>query len=629
MDVLFAVMPFADVDRPAIGVSLLVAELEERGFSAAIEYFNVDSAESIGLDLYRQISDGVGSDTLLGEWFFADLLFGDAIPPPHEYVRHVLGRTEPRVVDAILDARKLRRDFVRRCADAVLAAAPKIVGFTTTFHQTCVSLAVAKLLKESPDPPLIVFGGANCEGVMGEQMVRSFPWVDYACTREGDTIFPAFVERHLRDPNAPVPAGLVSAAGDAGGARDAVVDLNALPLPQYRDYFAKLAASSLGDRIVPCLLMESARGCWWGAKHHCVFCGLNGDTIAFRSKAPDRVIDELRALLARHPVERVDFVDNILDMRYVNTVFPRLRDEGPKVQLFFEVKANLRYDQLRTLYDGGVRSIQPGIESLDDGVLRIMDKGCTAFQNVQLLRWCAELGIDVAWNIIGGFPGEDPAAYEATAALVPLLTHLPAPMTCSPIRLDRFSPLFMRSEQFALRRVRPTHAYYYVYPLDRRELENLAYFFEFEHADGRKPPEYMQRTTQALGPWWAAKKLPPEQQPALDAIWAGDRLELRDTRACAAAPAHMLTGLAAELYDRCDAAHTAAQLIESQRAHGHAPDDVVAALGELVARRLMIESNARYLSLAVFRVRRAAGRDGTQDGQHDEATAAHELLPAV
>jgi ribosomal peptide maturation radical SAM protein 1 len=405
--------------------------------------------------------------------------------------------------------------------------------------------------------------------------------------------------------------------------------LNALPVPQYRDYFAKIAAAGLGEQIAPSLLMESARGCWWGAKHHCVFCGLNGDTIAFRSKSPERVIDELRTLLARYPVERVDFVDNILDMRYVNTVFPRLRDEGPHTTLFFEVKANLRYDQLRIMYDGGVRSIQPGIESLDDGVLRIMDKGCTAFQNIQLLRWCAELGVEVAWNVIGGFPGEDPAAYEAMAELIPLLTHLPAPMTCSPIRLDRFSPLYMRSQQFALRRVRPTHAYYFVYPLDRRELENLAYFFEFEHADGRKPPEYIEHTSKALAPWWTAKKLPPEEQPALDAVWAGDRLELRDTRACACAPEHVLTGLAAELYDRCDVAQTLANLIESQRAQSYPADDVIAALGELVAKRLMSEMNGRYLSLAVFRVRRAAGRAAAENGRHDEAETAHQLLPAV
>jgi radical SAM superfamily enzyme YgiQ (UPF0313 family) len=39
--------------------------------------------------------------------------------------------------------------------------------------------------------------------------------------------------------------------------------------------------------------METARGCWWGAKHHCTFCGLNQNDMAFRAKSPQCAMDEL------------------------------------------------------------------------------------------------------------------------------------------------------------------------------------------------------------------------------------------------------------------------------------------------------------------------------------------------
>ena len=42
------------------------------------------------------------------------------------------------------------------------------------------------------------------------------------------------------------------------------------------------------------LFFETSRGCWWGQIHHCLFCGLNGDTIAYRSKSPGRAVEELR-----------------------------------------------------------------------------------------------------------------------------------------------------------------------------------------------------------------------------------------------------------------------------------------------------------------------------------------------
>ena len=63
-------------------------------------------------------------------------------------------------------------------------------------------------------------------------------------------------------------------------------DLDALPVPNYRDYMARVQASPLGKTINPRLLFQTSRGCWWGAKQHCTFCGLNGQGMAYRSKVP-------------------------------------------------------------------------------------------------------------------------------------------------------------------------------------------------------------------------------------------------------------------------------------------------------------------------------------------------------
>jgi magnesium-protoporphyrin IX monomethyl ester (oxidative) cyclase len=60
------------------------------------------------------------------------------------------------------------------------------------------------------------------------------------------------------------------------------------------------------------LLLETSRGCWWGAKQHCTFCGLNGGAMAFRSKSAERVVEEIRYLRDRYGVESLSVVDNIL-----------------------------------------------------------------------------------------------------------------------------------------------------------------------------------------------------------------------------------------------------------------------------------------------------------------------------
>src|SRR5262249_30830763 len=143
-------------------------------------------------------------------WFFADILFGERIPFEQEYVEKVLSRfAQPGLVTQILDARRRRSEFIDRCVERIAALSPKVAGFTTTFHQTCACLAVAERLKRLANPPIVIFGGANCEGEMGLQILRSFPAIDYVCTREGDVVFPAFLDRLLRERNPSPPPGIL------------------------------------------------------------------------------------------------------------------------------------------------------------------------------------------------------------------------------------------------------------------------------------------------------------------------------------------------------------------------------------------------------------------------------------
>src|SRR5271165_5751601 len=96
VDIIFAVLPFSDLGRPALGVSLLDAHLQRRGISSLVRYFNLDLAERIGARLYGWFSQCTADQELLsavapseylaGEWFFADLVFPGRIPGEGEYI---------------------------------------------------------------------------------------------------------------------------------------------------------------------------------------------------------------------------------------------------------------------------------------------------------------------------------------------------------------------------------------------------------------------------------------------------------------------------------------------------------------------------------------------------------------
>jgi ribosomal peptide maturation radical SAM protein 1 len=606
VDIVFVVMPFADLGRPAIGVSLLKAAALNAGYTARIEYSSIQLADEIGADLYQQISSSLPPDLVLGEWFFAEDLFGDEIPAPEDYVSGPLARNATEeLATQVIEARKVATKYLDDCARRIAAYAPRVVGFTTTFHQTCASLAVAKRLKALPDPPLIVFGGANCEGEMGLQLLQSFPWIDYVCCGESDISFPKLLDHIFR--GGPLAPGILEQGKSITVAKsDAIQDLDALAYPDYDDYFMALEESKTGRERAYHVIVETSRGCWWGAKHHCTFCGLNGDTMAFRSKSPQRAYDEIVTLARKYGMQRVGFVDNILDMRYIDTLFPQLADNGMQLELFYEVKSNLRYEQVVKLHRGGMRQIQPGIENFSNQVLKLMEKGVSGLQNIQLMRWCEEVGIECHWNVLGGFPGESPSEYKRLAEISTLLVHLQPPISCGKIRLDRFSPFHTRSEQFGFRNIRPARGYFYVFPLGRRELQRLAYFFDFDYGDKRDPESYMKPVADVVRRWW---NLRTAAEPAKLDAWFDevDSVCIKDTRDSSASNERELNGLAARLLFYCDSASTVETLARKAEVSA---SEVESVLEQLCRDRLLLEDEKQYLSLPVFRQRPAV------DNQH-------------
>jgi ribosomal peptide maturation radical SAM protein 1 len=431
---------------------------------------------------------------------------------------------------------------------------------------------------------------------MGREILRQFPFVDAVVSGEGDRIFAQLVDRILAgEPCGDLPGVHTreSLAGRDGTPDNAptVLDLDALPVPDFEDFFAQWEKSETGREKEPKVLFESSRGCWWGAAKHCTFCGLNGSTMTYRSKSPERALAELERLGERHPGRFILVVDNILDFRYFDTLIPALARAPRRLDLFYALKANLRKEQLRSLRDAGVTRIQPGIESLGDGVLRRMRKGETALQNVQILKWARELGLQTAWNLLWGFPGEEPEEYERMARLLPLLTHLTPPQTAKPIRLDRFSPNFELGPELGFEEIRPCAAYGYVYPLPEESLQSLAYHFDFSYADDRGVESYTAPVAREVERW-------REAHPESALVLEDRRRELRiwDLRPAAAETLTVLAGLERDLYLACDGVRGLRRLSEVS---GAAPEEVERRLAPLLERGLMIRQGDLLLSLAI------------------------------
>jgi ribosomal peptide maturation radical SAM protein 1 len=327
------------------------------------------------------------------------------------------------------------------------------VGFTSTFEQNIASLALAKRIKAAHPHVAIVFGGANWEGEMGQELHRQFRFVDYVCSGEADESFPRLAALILADgvDEATFPPGIVYRKDGrtiSTGRAAPVRDMDALPIPDFADYFRDWSGSSAAPVAAPVLQVETSRGCWWGDKSHCTFCGLNGATLMYRSKSARRALEEMQHLSDRWQITQLDAVDNILDMRYFSDLLPALAADGRPWEIFWETKANLSRAQVATLRAAGVTTIQAGIESLSDRVLKLMRKGTSGLRNVQLLKWCREQEVAVGWHLLYGFPGETRQDYEHMFAMLPAIEFLHPPRSFGRIRMDRFSPYFDNPQEF-------------------------------------------------------------------------------------------------------------------------------------------------------------------------------------
>ncbi len=615
-------MPWSMLHRPSIQLGILRSVLQFANIRTEVRSFNLAFMDHLtsahadpsgehrfSFDDYLDVAENCWEEGL-GDWIFAVAPFRDSGDWEERYLEYLRSTViKEEVVAKAVQMRRLVPSFLERCVEEILSTAPSVVGFTTTFNQNVPALVLAKLLK-SHDPSLqIVFGGANCDGPMGDALHRAFPWVDVVVRGEGERVLPELVRDLFAGETIRPQPGLCFRRGEQrvvieheGGSP---VPMDEVPAPDYDEYFERLQRSPSRDEIMPHvgIPFESARGCWWGAKKHCTFCGLNGSSMAFRSKSPDLVVEMLMTLARRYGQLCFDAVDNIIDMRYFGDLLPKLRDARLDFRLFYETKANLKREHVQAMREAGVLSIQPGIESLSTPILRLMDKGVTALQNIRLLKFCAEFGIQPRWGVIYGFPGEPAEEYDRMAEVIKSLTHLTPPASLGVLHLERFSPYYNRPREYGLKILGPPLFYPLIYPTDEATTGDLAYLFEYIHEDGRNPKTYIAAISQSIETWrtdyYNGSNLSYRQEPG--------SLLIEDRRPGLGGYNYSFGETEGKIYLTCNGGATAMaawKALPAPESKDIELEDVEDFLYEMTELRLMYEEDGLYLSLAIPSIRR-------------------------
>jgi hypothetical protein len=228
-----------------------------------------------------------------------------------------------------------------------------------------------------------------------------------------------------------------------------------------------------------------------------------------------------------------------------------------------------------------------------------MRKGTTGLKNIELLKWCREYGVKPVWNLLYGFPGETEADYEETRALIESIWHLDPPQACGRVRLDRFSPYHGDPEAFGMENVRPKAPLSHIYPFPREEVMEIAYYFDFDYADGRSANALAVRALELTRSW-----MDDAERGVLELAVDGDRtVHLADSRRRpgAAPEQFVLEGWRADVFLACDCAQSPRELLrhEAVREELVTESELRDFLVECVRRRWMVHNGRSWLNVAV------------------------------
>ncbi|HKH45976.1 MAG TPA: RiPP maturation radical SAM C-methyltransferase [Thermoanaerobaculia bacterium] len=609
-------MPFASADMPSIALAQLRTVLRsELGDQVECEVFypNLDFVGYLGPHLYELISNTVLANTSgLGDWFFSQEAFPEKPDESDAYLIRHFSEHRSQLEAFRGELKEKRRQagaYLDKTIDLYRLDSFSLVGFTTMFSQNMASIAMAKKLKVLRPEIVTLMGGANCESPMGDVLARNVPEIDFVFSGPSLVAFPRLV-RHLlqgEEEECHQIKGvlshrkLIAPKGDhhreIGDELDISVDL---PL-DYDDYFAAFDAKVPPEaNYEPKVMFETSRGCWWGERAHCTFCGLNGVTMSYRALPADKALHLLHGLFERYGARAAEFksVDNILPREYLTDVLPYL--ETPERNfLFYEIKADLKEREMAVLAQARVTRLQPGIEALATSSLKLMRKGTTSFQNLKFLKHCQRYGIYSLWNLLVGFPNEPETVYAKYYDDLPLLIHLEPPSGAYPIRFDRFSPYFVKAQEYGLK-LKPYKWYEMLYPFPPGELEDLAYYF----ADADYQATYLANTARWLGKLreriahWHVRYYQRDRRlkPELTIRERRGAKVVYDSRSGSVVE-HALSPAAWKILDLLEEQHKIPRLAE--KLEGVPEQEVAAQVAFLKQRGLLFEEDGIYMSLVL------------------------------
>jgi ribosomal peptide maturation radical SAM protein 1 len=599
--------PWPLYNRPSIQIGTLKTHLVKTFPELKVDahHFYLKVAEALGYKRYQAISER----TWLAETVYAALLYPENLEGVKKvYYQKAKGKTLLRDIRFGSLTRQVQ-EVSEKFIHSIDWQGYGLVGFSICLCQLTASLYFIKKIKERFPNLLIVAGGSMFTGEANRNIFKVFPEIDIIVNGEGEIPLSQLiscltdVEGKKRIPSIKGVVMPEAVEKETQISFNQMKDLSNLTLPDYSDYFNLLRSLGPEKNFFPTLPMEISRGCWWQKKNEdgkskgCAFCNLNLQWDGYRTKKPEQVVSEIEDLTTTYKTLSIAFTDNLLPLKISRDVFRRIIKLKKDVHLFGEIRAATPIQDLFLMRAAGMQEVQIGIEALSTRLLKKLNKGTTAIQNIEIMKYCEMLGIQNSSNLIFHFPGSDEKDVAET------LQNLEFTFSFRPLRMVHFwlglgSPVWQDPKTFGLKAVFNHGNYAGIFP--SHVVESMQFTIQAYRGDLGYQKKLWQPVKKKLNAW----------KKAYDKLHRGPRhgnilrfrdgrsfLIIRQRRLDGEPLTHRLEGTSRAIYLYCQKHRALKRIID--RFSSIPSDRFEPFLKMMVDKKLMFEENDRYLSLAV------------------------------
>ncbi len=519
-------MPFAPPDIPSIQLGIIKALLDADGIRTADYCLYMDFLLTLRQRGYHHIYNS-RLPGLLSEWFFSRIPFD-----PEDYInnhkatnriRESASATGLRFEDFLAIRNEIAPAFIQQSAKSIPWEQFDAVCFTLSYAQLNASFCLAEGIKKDHPEISTIFGGAYSQ--IHDQSIpaymEAYPFIDYFVLGEAEPVIVPLARhilnngdnRHLNELSLPGIFYRHHGRLQTTGGVSRTPDMSASPVPDYTSFFTRRKELPTSERIffrrdVP---IELSRGCPWGQKSPCTFCAFY-PCRDYRPKNTPQILNEIKSQVESHRARSFYVVDAGVTGRMIGEVFPEIIKLPRKISIpFIETRTTLTEAHIRQMKQSGVTLIQPGIECLDTGLLRKVNKGVSLFNNLLYMKWARKHGIRLSYNIILGLPDATLPELQNQLQVMKKIPHLDPPYPVF-LSLVRFSGYFNNWGEYYNERPQPDPFYHYIHPgaIDPRR---VAFEHNAEPLEDQAPLADIHRgTLEHIRRWqasWGGYSTPP------------------------------------------------------------------------------------------------------------------------